>query len=448
MALVLVGGCGPGGEPTVAADVENPSASRPPVVEHGAAPSSTPSPESPKPTPAVEPEPPPPNAEPAELRLALYGRCGVLGVSTLGGQTFVHYDGGGMNHLERMDERGGVAESFGFTETLDVGYGTLENSTIRGLRGRWPEQPYLLVDFPAREYYYRSLYRLADGSWKRVALLPTSVDYEEVWPWSKGVILALVTDDEHDVWPRFAVVRGEPKGPSLERVRRRGKCDQWDFDVRDVHPHGDGGLTALVRCGGALLATWAPGEREPTVQKLGPNDHRGTLMLGEDGQGFIALDSGIHQWRSGALQPVPSPDGGKLDEVDRGPDGEPWIRQGNVVSRWTAGGWQRAMELPEGPPIHGIYGLDVGTPWLRRGDDSLSMQTADGTWHAVSLSATPDLDKVPKPEVLDVVGPGDVWLTSRYWKMAKGKKHVGREMGALYTTRPVDAPRACGEVPS
>ena len=102
------------------------------------------------------------------------------------------------------------------------------------------------------------------------------------------------------------------------------------------------------------------------------------------------------------------------------------------------------MELPEGPRVFGLQGLEVRTPWLRREDGSLSMQTADGSWHGVPLSPTPDLDKAPKLEVVHVVGSGNVWVTSRYWKLAKGKKHVGKEMRALYTTRPVETPRECG----
>ncbi len=409
---------------------------------------SSPEPEStPEPKPEPEPEPPPPNAEPATLHLAAYGRCHRMGVSVLDGQSFIHYNKNYVSYIHRMDERGAVAESYPLDAKVSVSYGELYDKRVKGLRGRWPNQVFVLANYYDRETSVSAAFRLADGDWTRVKARTKTAGYEDLWPWYDDSILAVSTDLDSDRLARLVVIRGEPKGRSLGPIRRKGRCESWTFNVQDVHPRDDGGLTLLAECNGEWLAQWSPAQDDPTITKLGPESDRGQLMLDAEGQGFIALDDGVLQWRDGKAQPLPLPSTHDLDGVGMSGDDRLWIHQDDAVSQWTGDQWEPMLTLPEYKKL-AVYGIAEGTPWIWRGKakgqtPGVAMQTSDGVWHEVSLPPTPDLDKIPRPSGVQVAGPGDVWVPSVYFKMNKRQKSVGKRMHAVYTTRPVQEPLHC-----
>jgi hypothetical protein len=408
----------------------------------------------PEPAPPPEPEPPPPaNAEPAELRLSAYGRCKYLGVSTVDDQTFLHYRfGEAKGFVHRMDPRGGVAETLRFDEGFhwddtDPPPWKQQYTEIRKLTGHWPDQLVLLAVHEYRDSDEGHLYRRVGDGWQRIETLGRNARYEDAWPWHDRSILAWVGDVENGeaVEPRLAVVRGEGKGPSLSRVRKRSRCEDYDFSVRDVHVQANGKVSALVHCGGTWIATWTPDDLAGTVQRVGPDDWS-WLHLDAHGQGHVLVGSSLIAWDGTTATPVKAPGKGKVEKVFVGRDGEAWILQGRKLSRRTAEGWE-PVAVPDGSPVTHVAGLEHGTPWLLRKDGTVSMQTADGAWHAIPLPPTPDLGKVPKATTIHVLAPGDVWIEGTYFKMNKGSKHVGKPFWAAFTTRDAPTSFECGKEP-
>lgn len=399
----------------------------------------------PEPEPAKPPEPA--NAEPASLRLAIYGTCKHIGVSRVDDQAFLFYQrpyqgGRPTNLAHRIDEHGAVAE------TMPLQAASGDEAWIREIFGRWPDGLMARTYFEGRVDDEGHLFRRANDEWTAVEPLSKEGRYWDAWVWHDGSILAwadLAGYDEPSK-PRLAVVRGEGKGPSLARLRGRSRCEEGDFWIRDVHVQPDGKVLALARCGGLWLATWTPDDLEGTTERVASGDGWGaaSLHIDDRGQGYVLHEDGLLAWDGTAATAVRTPKGKVPSELFLGRDGEVWILHGRTLSRRTADGWE-PVPVPEGSPVTWVAGLEHGTPWLVHKDGTVSMQTADGAWHAVPLSATPDLDKVPKATQLHVLGPGDAWVEGKYFELSKRSKHVGTPYFAAFTTRDAPTPTECGK---
>lgn len=447
----------------LAACAGDPSSTQPEPPATSAAASATASPPAASPpaasppaaSPPAEPEPPPPpaNAEPATLRLTAYGRCKYMGVSVVDGHSLLHYRWGDeRGFVHRMDEHGRIAQTLPFDEGWRQGPEVrwVEHYfSIDKVAGRWPDQLVLLAGIDYRETEIGHLWRRVGDGWTRVETLDAAMVYEDVWPWHDGSILAWAYPDasaprlDH----RLAVVRGAGKGPSLALLRKRSRCERYDFALRDVQVGDDGRVTALATCGGTWIATWTPDDLEGKVERLTSAEDAPSLRLDARGQGYVLVDGSLQAWDGTSATPVPAPGGRKVSRVFVGRDGEAWILQGSTLSRRAGDGWE-PVPAPDGSPVTYVAGLEHGTPWLLHDDGTVSMQTADGAFHAVPLPPTPDLHKVPRATTLRVVGPGDAWIEGTYFKMNKGSKHVGKPFWAAFTTR--DSPTAfeCGKEPA
>jgi hypothetical protein len=457
LAALLVAACGTASSTPTAGEPQTPTASG--AVVATSAPAPAPTVVAPVPTPEAEPAAPPaPNAEPATLRLALYGRCQHLGSSVVDGHTFLHYRHEPKGWVHRMDEHGAVAQTLPFLAPDDRGEGGTR--TIDTVVGRWPQQLVLLETFHERADDFGFLHRWADGGWKPIASLDSDSSYQAAWPWYDGSILAWATVEKEisGVWhslDRLAVVRGKPKAPSLAKLQHRASCKDESFHVGDVQVRGDR-VTVLAYCHGsssssAWIGAWTAGKPEVDATRLPKGFLGGSLHLDDRGEGFVGdpseTDASLLRWSGGKATQVELP-GKRLDAVIQVGDGRAWIVQGSSLSRWTGEGWE-AMSIPEGPPIEQLAGLEHGTPWLLRKRGALSMQTADGSWHDVVVAATPDR---PEPPVIDgvrVVAPGDAWVQAVYSITLPPKQGSKREkkqtMRAMYTTRDAPVPVQCGQ---
>jgi len=446
LAAFLLVGCAP--DPPSTIEPERPSAGAAAAPADAATPEPTTARTEPTSPPEVvpppEPEPPPPaNATPAELRLAVYGRCKYLGVSRVDDQTFLHYQHpstyntlGSMVH--RIDEHGGVAETIRFKPG-----GPGFNTQLQLIFGHWPDSLYARSFEEGRMEDDGYLFRRADGEWLQIEPPGGSGDYWDAWVWHDGSLLAwadLAAYDEPSK-PRLQVVRGAGKGPSLTKLQSRSRCEEGDFHLRDVHVQPDGKVLALATCGGTWIATWTPDDLEGTTQRVASDDgwSDASLHIDASGKGYILLESGLFAWDGTTATRVRTPKGRAPKRAFLGRDGETWILQGGKPLRRTADDWE-PVAVPEGSPVTFVAGLEHGTPWLLHKDGTVSMQTTDGAWHPVPLPPTPDLDKVPKATTLYVLAPGDAWIEGTYFKMSKGSKHIGKPFWAAFTTR--DAPTA------
>jgi hypothetical protein len=440
------------GEPTprsASAAVAEPA---PPTV---AAVAPTPDPAVAVPTPAPPPAPPAPaNAEPAQLRPSVYGRCRYIRVSKVDDQTFLHYRVGATGWdpkiwVHRIDGHGAIAETLTFAEPYDRDGDSpwfIEYTSIYKLLGHWPDQLLVLAALEGRESDTRNLYRRVDDGWKRVETLGHEADIRDAWTWHDGSILAWSDRSNFDDPPnsRLAVMRGAGKGPSDALLRKRSHCKHWEFRILDAHVQADGKVLALVSCGSIWLGAWAPDDLEGTAQRVGPDDSDASLHIDARGQGFIRLGSDLLAWDGTTATPIATPNGRTPEKVFVGRDGEAWILQGRTLSRRTADGWE-PVAVPEGSPVIHVAGLEHGTPWLLHEDDTVSMQTADGAWHPVPLPPAPDLQKVPRATQIHVLGPGDAWVEGKYFKLNKGSKHIGKPYWAAFTTRDAPTPLECGK---
>lgn len=414
---------------------------------------------------APEPEPPPapaaPNAEPATLRLAVHGRCQYLGSSVVDGHTFVHYRHGEHGFVHRMDEHGAVAQTLPFdAPDLMYGEGTRE---IAAVGGHWPEPLVLHEVHHMRADDYGRLHRWAEGGWKPIADLDTMSSYEAAWPWRDGSLLAWAQIEREisGVWyrlDRLAVVRGKPKAPPLAKLEARASCSETDFNVADVAVRGDD-VVVLASCtkreGGtwssdAWIGTWKGGASAWTATRLPKDADPRRLHLDDHGEGFVttggSTEPTLLRWSGGKAHAIALP-GPTLDAVIQAGDGRAWIVQGSMLSRFTGEGWE-TVPTPEGPAIVQAAGLEHGTPWLLRRGGALSMQTADGEWHDVTVPPVPELEQPPTIDRVRVVAPGDAWVQAEYHvtlpPKKAGKRGKPQTMRALYTTRDAPVPLQCG----
>lgn len=420
------------------------------------------------PTPAMvapEPEPPPapaaPNAEPATLRLAMHGRCQYLGSSDVDGQTFVHYRHDEHGFVHRMDEHGAVAQTLPY-DAPDEYYGEGPREIV-SVGGHWPGLFVLRETFHQRADDYTRLHRWTDAGWQPIGDVHTLTSYEGAWPWRDGSLLAWaqIERDIKGSWrrlDRLAVVRGKPKAPPLAKLQARASCSELDFTLIDVAVRGDD-VVVLASCnkreGGAWssdawIGTWKGGATAWTVTRLSKWPDPRQLHLDDHGEGFItavgSTEPILLRWSGGKVHAIalPSP---TLDAVIQAGDGRAWIVQGSTLSRFTGEGWE-TVPTPEGPAIVQAAGLEHGTPWLLRRGGALSMQTADGAWHDVTVPPVPDLESLPTIDGVRVVAPGDAWVQAEYHvtlpPKKPGKRGKPKTMRALYTTRDAPVPLQCG----
>lgn len=414
------------------------------------------------PTPAPAPAAPVgPNAEPATLRLAMHGRCQYLGSSDVDGQTFVHYRHEAHGFVHRMDEHGAVAQTLPFDAPDEYyGDGTRE---IASVGGHWPGLLVLRETYHQRADDYSRLHRFTEAGWKPIEGVDTSTSYEGAWPWRDGSLLAWgqIERDISGSWQRLdrlAVVRGKPKAPPLAKLEARASCSEQDFRLVDMTVRGDD-VVVLASCnkrvGGtwasdAWIGTWKGGASAWTVTRLPKVSDPRQLHLDDHGEGFVttggSTDPTLLRWSGGKAHAIALP-GPTLDAVIQAGDGRAWIVQGSTLSRFTGEGWE-TVPTPEGPAIVQAAGLEHGTPWLLRRGGALSMQTADGEWHDVTVPPVPELEQPPTIDRVRVVAPGDAWVQAEYHvtlpPKKAGKRGKPQTMRALYTTRDAPVPLQCG----
>jgi hypothetical protein len=403
------------------------------------------------PAPAPEPEPiAAPNAAPATVKLAFHGRCSDIGVTTLAdGSVVAYYDVSikvfpwAEGWLHRMEPHGAVAESLLFPAPGILAEGG--GFEVGKLFGSWSELRIVSLSH-TREDTEGRLYRRVAGVWKQIETVGASTDIDDAWDGADGSILALADRGDYEASaPRLAVVLGKGKGPSLAKLERASKCGKGQFTVGDVTVRPDGTIVAVGGCPqSAWLGTWAPGDLEGAVARVKlSNPAFVDFELDDEGNGFIFGSGELARWKDGAATPIELPGRSKPDVVGaRG--GHAWYARGSSLSHWVDGQWQ-PIPTPEGRRIDWVAGLQFDTPWILFTNGTVAMRTTDGTWHDVALAPTPDVDAPPKAAGLYVTAPGDAWVEAKYTKYKKGSKTIGTRLRALYTTRDAPVAMRCGQ---
>lgn len=409
----------------------------------------TPAPTEPAP---VEPAPGPvlSNATPSTLSLAFHGRCQNLGTSLVDGHTLVHYRHEPVGWVHRMDEHGAIAQMLPLEGADELG--GMGSREITKVLGHWPEPLVMLELYLLRSDDVGILHRWTNEGWKRIEEGRNTMFRLDAWAWRDGSILAwnhLEEDEDRYTYDQLAVVRGEPKAPSIETLGRRLGCESG-VTVNDIDVRGDL-VAATVSCwGNNWIATATDGGNRWDTTSL-PRDMYGyELYLDDRGTGFLKSRFPdklvLLRWSDGEARVVDLP-ASRMDQLVVAGDGKAWLVAGSTLWRFTGSGWE-AVSIPKGRRIVQAAGLEHDTPWLLRQGGAVSMQTADGTWHDVTVPPTPDRDDPPVVDAIHVVGPGDAWIRAKYSVVQPpskpGKRGKKQTMRALYTTRDAPVPLQCG----
>ncbi|MEM6992742.1 MAG: hypothetical protein AAF721_19665 [Myxococcota bacterium] len=403
--------------------------------------------EPPPPEPEPEPEPEPVvNNDPPTMNLSTFGRCQFAGVSAVGDQVFLHRRGG----IHRMGAAGTPVEELPFKLRFKANADDDWDHTagqFGGVFGRWPDQLFVAADYSMRDFSAVKLARWVDGTWTRVNVLGRGAEFTRAWPWVDHSILAFALAGADASTPRLAVVRGTNKGPKLGGVLGRAGCnnDQWEaVKAIDVSPTGP--VTAVVSCATTWVARFAPDDRSGTSKVLirKPVDDV-ELALDEHGNGYAlarGATTSLFAIKDGESAEFQRPAAKATRHLSLDAEGHLWVVQKDAVFRHDGTQWQRES-LPEGTAVGQLAGVEVGVPWLSRGDKSVWSRTPDGVWHAVPLPPAGPEKKIPRPLEIVVPRAGDAWITAQYFKLRKGRKNVGKGMRAIYTQRPVEQPYEC-----
>lgn len=426
-----------------------------------------------EPAEAPRADEPPPTA----LHVAMEGRCPSMNVSVVGTEAFVAYGGGGYHESSglrddlvaaRIAADGSMAERLPSMSEREVAP-TLGVYGISGISGRWPNQIFAELSVGYRDSSSQDLARLTPNGW--VAVDPfgkpkeggdSEPALERVHAWYDGSILAVGSAMAYGGEPRFAVVRGKPKGPRLQAARAKVGCKEAIGHAYRVLESGDVvlGWSCSETSGKdrVFVTHWTKGDLDGTTAKM---DGGYPEAIEPDGKGGFWLlvaserTGKLLHGRGGDWEPLALPAKGLVDRMAVDRDGLPWIVIGSTLHRRTGDGWA-SEALPGKGKVEELVGVEHGTPWIRRGGTSQRYDLKSGArvfrrdgegWHEIAIPASAFFaGKTIAVDRLVARGPDDVWVEGHYFVRRHGKSGPARHYRAILHSRAVKQPLRCGEV--
>lgn len=401
------------------------------------------------------PEPvvgPPPTA----LHVAVEGRCRNMGVSLVGDDVLVHYEGGEIVRLEpdgRPAER--VAVTLASQDPPTPWVQTLPQ--IEQLGGHYPDALFAEVMESGREGILGG-YRHTPNGWVEVRPFKDSENgVDQLFSWYDRSLLALGTVS--DGAPRFAVVRGKPKGPRFDRATAKAGCTI--AQVVDVRVREQGDVVATWTCEGkhVFVTHWRRDDLAGNTHDLGVagngwgrrTDGSTIAFDGKDGFYVVAESTKLWHGHDDAWTEIALPNGADVRTIAVDPQGHPWIG-GSLLARHDGAAWT-TIPLPEGKPVVQLAGVELGTPWLRTGGREYDgvggrLWRLDGeTPVEITVPAAAFFEgEALRLGELQFAGPDDVWAEAEFVVQRRGKGAPGRYYRAVLHSRPVEQPLRCGEL--
>lgn len=444
---------------TACADVGSSASDPPDQVHTPARPAAADAPDEPAPpsTVAATPARPEIPADP-ELTIRVEGRCRHLGVSLVDARPLVHYEGA---EIARLADDGSIAETIATKLPPRSDGPAWEESLPRVVRlgGHWPGTLTADVVADPREGMGGVYLRDANG-WREATPFGELSGLDRTFNWYDGSILAAAAVGENNQ-PRFAVLRGKPKGPRFDAARRQAGCT--DMHASGVHVRDTGDVVAIWGCSApmdrAFFTHWhgddLAGHTHPLAS--GTEDWANELSsdrIAYDGSdGFYVLSAPTSRQRlwhgHGAdWAEISVPDGGPFSRMATDPQHRVWLAGRSLVRRdgetWTE------IAVPGKAAVVRWAGVEHGTPWLQtdeRKARALLRVRSDDTLVPVEIPPSAFFaDEQPTITDLHALGPDDVWAEAEFVVQRHGKDGPGRYYRAVMSTRPGGPPLRCGEV--
>ncbi|MBK6923088.1 MAG: hypothetical protein IPH07_37215 [Deltaproteobacteria bacterium] len=427
-----------------------------------ASPASEASPDAPVPsTPVVAATEAPPSEPvvvppPTALHVAVEGRCRYMGVSLVGDDTLVHYDGG---DIVRLDASGRAAERVGTALASAEPAPAWQSRVprIEELGGRYPDALFAEVMEFSREGI-RGAYRQTNDGW--VELDPFKDNdggVERLYAWYDQSLLALGAGA--DGGAKFAVVRGKPKGPRFDRGLAKAGCKT--AEVIDARVLAAGDAVATWTCEGkhVFVTHWRRDDLAGHTHDLRvagsswerPKDGSSIAFDGKDGFYVVAESSKLWHGHDDAWTEIALPKGAVVRTIEVDPEGHPWIG-GSLLARHDGQSW-RSITLPDGKPVVELAGVPFGTPWIRTGGDGYE-NVGGRLWRLdgetpIEIAVPPSAffeGEALRLRRLHAAGPDDVWAEAEFVVQRRGKGAPGRFYRAVLHSRATAHPLRCGEL--
>jgi hypothetical protein len=399
-------------------------------------------------------------ATPPRLAVAFEGRCNDLGTSVIDDQVLVHHvsrrDRVGDYDLHltlvRLDAQGSPAE----TLPEPPPYTARDNVSLSGvdrLYGRWPDQLYAAISVGTRGDWDTGFIRFDGKVWSGVHPFGPDDRVTGVVPWHQRSIVAVACGGECNTM-KLPVIRGAPKGPSVDKLRAAlAGCEE--HTLVEVAAIESGDLVAVGRCDGSgdaglVAARWKPDDLVGEVKRLAaPGFELTRTRIAHDGRQdfWIAVAGGarevlVHS-APGRWDEVEGPPGKGFADLAVDPRGAAWFLRPDGL--WRRDGEKWVAEAVGIKSMFDLLGVEQDTPWVR--GDAVARGSAGGAWQRVEVPPSlffPDR----RLEVTDaeVDRAGDIWLDAQFTVIRKDKVAVGRYYRSVVTSRPVVRPLRCGEV--
>ncbi|MBK8262713.1 MAG: hypothetical protein IPK80_15435 [Nannocystis sp.] len=406
--------------------------------------------------PTPEPSPPPSLAPPPpRLAVAVEGH-GRLGLDLIGERALVHSRGG----IVALGQDGVVVERYANPgpEAYEIKPGpdsiyrpdidqlTAEIQKIGGHR----DGPLFMIHNTGGRSDYIPLFAYYDGStWRRTAAVKGSID--DAWPWVEGSILGITLPEQVEDFPRLAVLRGEPKAPKLDALRAAmSACaaDDRTHLASDAEPSG--AVAVVMGCNsGTWVWTWQPGADEGAIARLAAaatavrslDLHADRLVIAlSDAERSWVHERAASRWQE--LRDLPGR--GPVQSATYDPQGALWLTRGGAL--FARGGATWTDQTPPGEGAIALTaGVDVGAPWVLRGERELSALVGQ-TWHAVTIPPAAFVnDRQAKVLKIEVSPRGQAWILGEFYAKEHGRTVASHFLSAL-TSGPVLHPLRHGEV--
>jgi hypothetical protein len=408
--------------------------------------------------PDIDPTPepsPPPSLAPPRLSVAVEGH-GRLGLDLIGERALVHSRGGivalGQDGVvvERYTNPG--PEAFEIKPSPDSIYRpdidqlTAEIQEIGGHR----DGPLFMIHNTGGRSDYIPLFAYYDGSkWRRTAAVKGSID--DAWPWIDRSILGITLPEQAEDFPRLAVLRGEPKAPKLDGLRAAmSACAADDRAHLASEAEPSGAVAVVMGCAsGTWVWSWQPGADEGAVARLAAAATAVRSLDLHADRIVIALGDAERSWvheraASRWLELRDLPGRGPVQSATYDPQGALWLTRGGALFARDSATWTDRTPPGEGALVT-TAGIDVGAPWVLRGERELSTLVGQ-TWHPVTIPPAAFVnDRQAKVLRIEVSPRGQAWILGEFYAKEHGRTVASHFLSAL-TSGPVLHPLRHGDV--